>query len=61
MGEKINVTKSFLPPIDDYTRHVQRAYANEWLTNRGELVRELELKSKKNTCVLIDANIIMRQ
>ena len=48
MGEKINVTKSFLPPIEDYTRHVQRAYDNEWLTNRGELVRELEQRLKKH-------------
>ena len=47
MDEKINVTKSFLPPIQDYTRHVQRAYDNEWLTNRGELVKELEQRLKK--------------
>ena len=46
MSEKINVTKSFFPPIEDYTGYVQRAYNNEWLTNRGELVKELELKLK---------------
>ena len=40
----IPVTKSFLPPIDQYMAQVQRAYNNEWLTNRGELVRELEVK-----------------
>jgi dTDP-4-amino-4,6-dideoxygalactose transaminase len=40
----IPVTKSFLPPIDQYFAHVQRAYNNEWLTNRGELVKELEQK-----------------
>ena len=40
----IPVTKSFLPPISEYMSHVQRAYANEWLTNRGELVQELEQK-----------------
>lgn len=57
MSEKINVTKSFLPPIEDYTRHVQRAYANEWLTNRGELVKELELNLKKHLH-LNDANIL---
>jgi dTDP-4-amino-4,6-dideoxygalactose transaminase len=44
----IPVTKSFLPPIENYMQQVQRAYANEWLTNRGELVKELEqaLKSR---------------
>lgn len=40
----IPVTKSFLPPIDEYTAQVQRAYDNDWLTNRGELVVELEQK-----------------
>jgi dTDP-4-amino-4,6-dideoxygalactose transaminase len=40
----INVTKTFFPPIAEYTAQVQRAYTNEWLTNRGELVRELEEK-----------------
>jgi dTDP-4-amino-4,6-dideoxygalactose transaminase len=42
----IPVTKSFLPPIDDYMAQVQRAYNNSWLTNRGELVVELEEKLK---------------
>lgn len=40
----IPVTKSFLPPIEEYTAQVQRAFGNEWLTNRGELVKELEQK-----------------
>jgi dTDP-4-amino-4,6-dideoxygalactose transaminase len=42
----IPVTKSFLPPIDEYMAQVQRAYNNSWLTNRGELVVELEEKLK---------------
>jgi dTDP-4-amino-4,6-dideoxygalactose transaminase len=40
----ITVTKSFLPPIEEYMAQVKRAYDNEWLTNRGELVIELESK-----------------
>ena len=40
----IPVTKSFLPPLEEYTAQVQRAYNNGWLTNRGELVLELEEK-----------------
>jgi dTDP-4-amino-4,6-dideoxygalactose transaminase len=40
----IPVTKSFLPPIEEYMAQVKRAYDNEWLTNRGELVKELEQK-----------------
>ncbi len=42
----IPVTKSFLPPIEEYMAQVQRAYNNQWLTNRGELVLELEQKLK---------------
>ena len=42
----IPVTKSFLPPIEEYMAQVQRAYNNQWLTNRGELVKELEEKLK---------------
>ena len=40
----IPVTKSFLPPIAEYMAQVQRVYSNQWLTNRGELVQELEHK-----------------
>ncbi len=42
----IPVTKSFLPPIEEYRAFVQRAYDNQWITNRGELVLELEDKLK---------------
>ncbi len=42
----IPVTKSFIPPIQEYTAQVQRAFKNEWLTNRGELIKELEEKLK---------------
>jgi dTDP-4-amino-4,6-dideoxygalactose transaminase len=44
MDKMIPVTKPFLPPIEEYTAQVKRAYDNEWLTNRGELVLELETK-----------------
>ena len=40
----INVTKTFLPPLSEYTAQLERVWKNEWLTNRGELVRELEAK-----------------
>jgi dTDP-4-amino-4,6-dideoxygalactose transaminase len=40
----INVTKTFLPPIEEYQAYVQRAYDQQWLTNRGGLVLELEQK-----------------
>jgi dTDP-4-amino-4,6-dideoxygalactose transaminase len=42
----INVTKAFLPPFEDYSRILQRAWEKAWLTNNGELVQELEQKLK---------------
>jgi len=42
----IPVTKSFLPPIHEYHSFLERIWAKEWLTNRGELVKELEAKLK---------------
>ena len=43
----IPVTKTFIPPIDEYISNVNRAFDNGWLTNRGELVVELENKIHK--------------
>lgn len=40
----VPVTKCFLPPLEEYMAQVQRAYNKQWLTNRGELVLELEEK-----------------
>lgn len=44
MQKNIKVTKSFIPPISEFTSYVERCFKNEWLTNRGELVLELEDK-----------------
>jgi dTDP-4-amino-4,6-dideoxygalactose transaminase len=43
---KINVTKTFLPPIEEYTNQVSRIWETHWATNRGPLVLELEEKLK---------------
>ncbi len=43
----INVTKTFFPPLEAYQEQLQRIWNNQWLTNRGELVLELEEKLKK--------------
>jgi dTDP-4-amino-4,6-dideoxygalactose transaminase len=40
----INVTKTFFPPLNEYNEQLKRIWKNEWLTNRGELVQELEAK-----------------
>ena len=38
----IPVTKSYLPNKENYKSYIDIIYENGWLTNRGELVRELE-------------------
>ena len=43
----IPVTKTYFPKIDDYNDQLNRIWKNQWLTNRGELVNELEEKLKK--------------
>jgi dTDP-4-amino-4,6-dideoxygalactose transaminase len=40
----INVTKTFLPPQEEYNAILKRAWDNNWIANRGELVKELEKK-----------------
>jgi len=44
--ENIPVTKTFLPPQEKYNAILKRAWDNQWVTNRGALVVELETKLK---------------
>lgn len=43
----INVTKSFLPPWDDYSTYLARVWESGIITNRGPLALELESKLSK--------------
>ncbi len=51
----INVTKTFLPPQEEYDVILKRAWDTNWITNRGSLVLELENKLKDYLAV---SNII---
>lgn len=42
----IPVTKSFMPPIEDYIKYLERIWESNQLTNNGPLVQELETKLK---------------
>lgn len=42
----IPVTKTFFPPLLDYHKQLDRIWANQWLTNNGELYKELSDKLK---------------
>src|SRR4030095_12003033 len=48
----INVTKTFLPPFDEFAEILKRAWDSHWMTNRGPLILELEEKLKK--CLGVD-------
>lgn len=51
MGEKhtlITVTKTFLPPIEEYTSILNPSWEAQWITNRGKLVCELEEKLRNH-------------
>jgi dTDP-4-amino-4,6-dideoxygalactose transaminase len=41
-NNKVNVTKTYLPEINEYFDKIRIPWKNEWITNRGELVNELE-------------------
>lgn len=40
----IYVTKSFIPPIEEYEKYIERIYASGVLTNQGPCLQELEEK-----------------
>lgn len=43
----IPVTKSYLPPIEEYIGYLKTIWESNQLTNNGQLVQELEVKLKK--------------
>ena len=44
----INVTKTFLPPKNEFQDLLDGVWETGWLTNRGVLVKELEAKLKSH-------------
>lgn len=40
----INVTKTFLPPKDEYLKYLDTLWSSGWITNNGVLVKDLESK-----------------
>jgi dTDP-4-amino-4,6-dideoxygalactose transaminase len=47
----IPVTKSFLPPFDEYNERIKLIWENQWLTNRGSFVLELEREICKHQSI----------
>ncbi|WP_421830114.1 DegT/DnrJ/EryC1/StrS family aminotransferase [Larkinella sp.] len=42
----INITKSYLPPLEDYVKHLEGIWERVYLTNNGPLVQQLEKELK---------------
>lgn len=47
----IPVTKPFLPPQEDYNKHLQGIWKRNWLTNMGPLASDLEMRLKKHLSI----------
>lgn len=45
--KKINVTKTYLPPLDEYNVYIKKIWDNNWITNHGEFSLKLEEQLKK--------------
>lgn len=43
----INVTKTYLPPLEDYVRYLEGIWERGQITNNGPLVKELEARLKE--------------
>jgi dTDP-4-amino-4,6-dideoxygalactose transaminase len=46
LPERINVTKSFLPPLSEYTAYLEKIWQSGQLTNQGPLLQQLEKELK---------------
>ena len=48
MTDRIYVTKTFLPPKEDYQAYVDKIWETDQLTNQGPLVQQLEAELKQH-------------
>lgn len=44
MNERINVTKTFLPPLEEYESYLKKIWESSYLTNQGPLLQEFQQK-----------------
>ncbi len=61
----IPVTKTYLPPLSDYVKYLEKIWANGWITNNGELVQTLEKElaeyfNSKYLCVVNNGTIALQ-
>jgi dTDP-4-amino-4,6-dideoxygalactose transaminase len=41
-SDRINVTKTYLPPLEEYQEYLKDIWQRDWLTNQGPLLQDLE-------------------
>jgi len=46
--KRIDVTKTFLPPLEEYNEYLKEIWEGSQLTNQGPLLRQFELAAKKH-------------
>ncbi|WP_018629362.1 DegT/DnrJ/EryC1/StrS family aminotransferase [Niabella aurantiaca] len=44
----IQITKPFLPPLEEYKKYIDDIWKRQWLTNMGPLASDLEMKLKEH-------------
>src|ERR1041384_8262192 len=42
----INVTRTYLPPLEQYEKYLKELWDNRWVTNNGKFVQQLEADIK---------------
>ncbi|PRX35680.1 dTDP-4-amino-4,6-dideoxygalactose transaminase [Orenia metallireducens] len=62
--EPIFVTKSFLPPIEDYKKEIKKIWDSNWLTNNGPLHNEFKKKVSeylkvKNSTLFVNGHLAL--
>ena len=61
----MNVTKTFLPPFDDYINALKKVWDSGWVTNRGEntvaLEQEIKQKLGTKTCLAVNNGTLALQ
>lgn len=51
MTERINVVKTYLPPLSEYVSHLQQIWDRNWVTNNGPVAQALEEKLEAHLSV----------
>jgi dTDP-4-amino-4,6-dideoxygalactose transaminase len=43
----INITRTFLPPLEEFVRQLESVWDRQWVTNDGQLAKELERRLRE--------------